>query len=51
MGVDQIRIPITSGPRGGRAVTRTYRTGSGLMVTAAGHRPSASAVQYYAIVP
>lgn len=51
MGVDQIRIPVTSGPSGGKSVTRTYRTGPGVMVIAAGHRASLSAVQFYTYVP
>lgn len=51
MGADQIRIPITSGPRGGKSVKRTYRTGRGVVTLAAGHRASASSVFAYALVP
>ncbi|WP_042377214.1 hypothetical protein [Gordonia alkanivorans] len=51
MGADQIRVPIRSGPRGGPAVYRTYRTGPGLHALSFGHRPSLSAVTYYAWIP
>ena len=50
MGADQIRIPLTTGPRGGPAVTKTYRTGPGIIVLAFGHRPSLSAVTFYTLV-
>ena len=51
MGADQIRVRLTAGPRGGPAVYRTYRTGPGLHTLSFGHRPSASAVTWYAWIP
>jgi hypothetical protein len=51
MGADQIRVPIRSGPRGGPTVYRTYRVGSGPQAFSFGHRPSLSAITWYAWIP
>lgn len=51
MGADQIRIPVRTGPHGGKAVKRTYRTGPGVVIMGGGHRPSATGIQFYALVP
>lgn len=50
---DQIKVPMVSGPRGGPTVTKTYRTGPGLVTMAFGNRQSMppSAASYYVIVP
>ena len=51
MGADQLRIPLRVGPHGGKAVSRTYRTGSGIIFMGGGHRPSATGIQFYTWVP
>lgn len=48
---DQIRVKMTSGPRGGKPVVRTYRTGPGLALMGFGHRPSLSSISMYTLVP
>lgn len=48
---DQIRVPMTAGPRGGKVVNRTYRTGSGPQALGFGHRQSLSSVSFYTWVP
>lgn len=51
MGVDQYRVPVKAGPRGGPTVTRTIRTGPGLISFSVGNRSTVSAISYFVWVP